>query len=215
MKIIITESQYNLILEGKEDNFKRVKLPYDYSDLEKFVGRETMWEHYNRHYKGYTTKLNEAFSHRKNPPKDIVGIIKNIGRYDKFTRDNAGGYYNHSLFWNYLSPKPTKPSPELSKKINEDFGSMSKFKKKFDEESAKVFGSGWCWLVFKSDKLKVITTPNQDNPLMDNLGKPLLGLDVWEHAYYLNYMADRKKYIKNFWKVVNWDTVSKEFNLVV
>jgi Fe-Mn family superoxide dismutase len=204
-----------IIIEEEQTMFKRVRLPYDYSDLKEFVGPDTMWEHYNRHYKGYTDKLNEAFSHRKNPPTDILAIIKNIDKYNSFVRDNAGGYYNHSLFWNYLTPEVTKPSLELSKKIEKDFGTLSKLKKAFTEESIKVFGSGWCWLVYKDGKLKIVSTSNQDNPLMSDLGKPLLGLDVWEHAYYLNYMSNRKKYIKNFWKVVNWDTVSKEFNLVV
>ena len=107
------------------------------------------------------------------------------------------------------------PSRELSKelktKINKDFGSLDNFKRQFDEEAAKVFGSGWCWLVLKNRRLKIVTTPNQDNPLMDNMGEPLLGLDVWEHAYYLNYMSDRKKYINNFWKIVNWNKVSEKY----
>ena len=211
MKVRVSKNQFNLLLEAKKAFFKRVSLPYKYDDLKDFVGYETMWEHYNKHYKGYTTKLNEALSKRKRAPKKIETLIKNIKNYDKFTRDNAGGYYNHSLFWTYLSPKETKPSKKLLEKINSQFGSMSNFKRQFDEEAQKVFGSGWCWLIKKNNTLKIISTPNQDNPLMDDKGFPLLGLDVWEHAYYLNYMADRKKYIRNFWKVVNWDTVSETY----
>jgi len=176
------------------------------------VGYETMWEHYNKHYKGYTTKLNESLSKRKNPSKDIEKIIRGIKNYDTFTRNNAGGYYNHSLFFkDYITPDKTDLSKDLKTKINKDFGSLDNFKRQFDEEAGKVFGSGWCWLVLKNGRLNIVSTPNQDNPLMDNLGEPLLGLDVWEHAYYLNYMADRKKYITNFWKVVNWENVSKKY----
>ena len=157
IKNILRES---LLTEGKKSFFRRVSLPYDYNSVKDFVGYETMWEHYNKHYKGYTTKLNDALSKRK---------------------------------------------------INKDFGSLDNFKRQFDEEAAKVFGSGWCWLVLKNGRLKIVSTPNQDNPLMDNMGEPLLGLDVWEHAYYLNYMSDRKKYINNFWKIVNWDKVSEKY----
>ena len=175
-----------------------------------------MWEHYNKHYKGYTTKLNEALSKRKNPSKDIEKIIRGIKNYDTFTRNNAGGYYNHSLFFrDYITPDKTELSDELKKKINKDFGSLDNFKRQFDEEAAKVFGSGWCWLVLKNGRLKIVSTPNQDNPLMDNMGEPLLGLDVWEHAYYLNYMSDRKKYINNFWKIVNWDKVSEKYEELI
>ena len=144
-----------------------------------------------------------------NSVKDFVGYETMWKNYDTFTRNNAGGYYNHSLFFkDYITPNKTDLSKELRQKINKDFGSLDNFKRQFDEESGKVFGSGWCWLVLKNGRLKIVTTPNQDNPLMEGLGEPLLGLDVWEHAYYLNYMSDRKKYIKNFWKVVNWNNVS-------
>lgn len=207
LKITINEQK-------KSSYFRRVPLPYDYDSLKKFVGEETMWEHYNKHYMSYTKKLNEALSKLKTSDNDIESIIRNINKYNQNVRNNAGGYFNHSLFWNYLSPKKTKPSEELENKIIKDFGSMDKFKKLFTEESLKVFGSGWCWLVMKNGKLKVVTTPNQDNPLMEKMGDPILGLDVWEHAYYLNYKSDRKDYINNFWKVVNWDDCSQTFNFL-
>jgi Fe-Mn family superoxide dismutase len=177
-KLIRKILRESFIVEANKSFFRRVKLPYDYKSMKDFVGYETMWEHYNKHYKGYTTKLNDALSKRKNPTTNIEKIIRGIKNYDTFTRNNAGGYYNQ---------------------------------RQFDDESGKVFGSGWCWLVLKNGRLKIVTTPNQDNPLMDNLGEPLLGLDVWEHAYYLNYMSDRKKYINNFWKVVNWEKVSNKY----
>tara|TARA_R110002012_G_scaffold39088_1_gene108396 strand:- start:1039 stop:2346 length:1308 start_codon:yes stop_codon:yes gene_type:complete len=202
----------SVLTEGKKSFFRRVSLPYDYDAVKDFVGYETMWEHYNKHYKGYTTKLNDALSKRKNPPTDIEKIIRGIKNYNTFTRNNAGGYYNHSLFFrDYITPDKKDLSKELKTKINKDFGSLDNFKRQFDEEAEKVFGSGWCWLVLKNGRLKIVSTPNQDNPLMDNLGEPLLGLDVWEHAYYLNYMADRKKYINNFWKICNWEKVSNKF----
>jgi len=213
IKNILRES---FLTEAKKTFFRRVSLPYDYNSVKDFVGYETMWEHYNKHYKGYTTKLNEALSKRKNPSKDIEKIIRGIKNYDTFTRNNAGGYYNHSLFFrDYITPDKTELSDKLKKKINKDFGSLDNFKRQFDEEAAKVFGSGWCWLVLKNSRLKIVSTPNQDNPLMDNMGEPLLGLDVWEHAYYLNYMSDRKKYINNFWKIVNWDKVSEKYEELI
>ena len=147
-KLIKNILRDSLLTEAKKTFFRRVTLPYDYKSMKDFVGYETMWEHYNKHYKGYTTKLNEALSKRKNPSKDIKKIIKGIKNYDTFTRNNAGGYYNHSLFFkDYITPDKTKLSDELKKKINKDFGSLDNFKRQFDEDSGKVFGSGWCWLV--------------------------------------------------------------------
>ena len=160
IKNILRES---FLTEAKKTFFRRVSLPYDYNSVKDFVGYETMWEHYNKHYKGYTTKLNEALSKRKNPSKDIEKIIRGIKNYDTFTRNNAGGYYNHSLFFrDYITPDKTELSDELKKKINKDFGSLDNFKRQFDEEAAKVFGSGWCWLVLKNGRLKIVSTPNQD-----------------------------------------------------
>ena len=140
-------------------------------------------------------------------------IVRTIERFNKVIRDNAGGAYNHSLFWKMLSPKPMSPRGFILKKIKQNFGSFSQFKKKFEDQAKSRFGSGWVWLILtKRGTLKIMTTPNQDNPLMDVVkqgGHPLLGLDLWEHAYYLKYRNKRDEYIKNFWKVVNWDFVEE------
>ena len=193
------------------------KLPYSYSALKQFIDPETMDFHYNKHYKGYVEKLNQALSKKKHGDWDLEKIIKNISRYDKSVRNNAGGAFNHALFWNMLTPNPVRLKGELQKKIFGEFKTFSNFKKKFENVAKDRFGSGWVWLVLtKNNKLKIMSTSNQDNPLMNVVedgGFPLLGLDLWEHAYYLKYRNKRDEYISNFWKVVNWDFVSKLYEM--
>jgi len=186
------------------------KLPYAYSALKRFIDPETMNVHYNKHYKGYVDKLNGLLAKRKGSD-DLEKIIKSISKYPKAVRDNAGGAFNHALFWNMLSPTPKKVGRELERKIRKDFGTFIKFKQEFEKIAKERFGSGWVWLVLTNkDTLKIMSTPNQDNPLMNVIeggGYPLLGLDLWEHAYYLKYRNKRDEYIKNFWTVVNWEFV--------
>ena len=202
-----TRNSQNTISETK---IPVEKLPYSYSALKSFIDPETMSIHYNKHYKGYVDKLNNALS-EKEDDLSLEQIVKTIERFNKNVRDNAGGAYNHSLFWKMLSPKQMSPKGFILKKIKQQFGTYAEFKKKFEAQAKSRFGSGWVWLVLtKRGSLKIMTTPNQDNPIMDVVkqgGYPLLGLDLWEHAYYLKYRNKRDEYIKNFWKVVNWDYV--------
>lgn len=193
------------------------KLPYSYSALERFIDKETMNVHYNKHYKGYVKKLNDALSKRKGADLELEQIIKGISRYNKTIRDNAGGAFNHALFWKMLSPTEQRATGEVYDQIVKDFESFSNFKKIFTTEAIKNFGSGWVWLIItNSGRLKVMSTPNQDNPLMNiikNGGFPILGLDLWEHAYYLKYKNKRDEYVRNFWSVINWDFVNKLYEL--
>ena len=186
------------------------KLPYAYDSLKKFIDPETMDVHYNKHYKGYVDKLNTALEN-KDAPDDLEKIVKSIKQYNKTIRNNAGGAYNHQLFWKMLTPKKMTPRGVIMKTIIKNFGSFVSFKKKFEAIAKERFGSGWVWLVLTDNgKLKIMSTPNQDNPIMNVVeggGYPLLGLDLWEHAYYLRYRNKRDEYIKNFWNVVNWDFV--------
>lgn len=193
------------------------KLPYSYSALRQFIDAKTMNIHYNKHYITYVDKLNDALSKRGSNENDLKKIIKNISKYNKTIRNNAGGAFNHALFWNMLSPTPKKLTGELYDKIIKEFGSVREFKSKFEEVAKARFGSGWVWLIITdNNRLKIISTGNQDNPLMDVItdgGFPILGLDLWEHAYYLKYQNKRDEYISNFWKVVNWDFVSKLYEM--
>jgi Fe-Mn family superoxide dismutase len=204
--ILLGES---LITEAKKIGID--KLPYGYDSLTRFIDVKTMNVHYNNHYKGYVKKLNDALSKKNYGNVELEDIIKSITRYPKVIRNNGGGAYNHSLFWKMLSPEKQTIKGEILTKINKEFGSYKEFKKKFEEESIGRFGSGWAWLVLtKNNRLKIMTTPNQDNPQMNDIdgGYPLLGLDLWEHAYYLKYQSKRDEYIKRFWDVVNWEFVN-------
>jgi Fe-Mn family superoxide dismutase len=211
----VNKEKEQLLTEMKKIGIE--KLPYSYSALKPFIDPETMDFHYNKHYKGYVDKLNDALSKKKNGDVELEQIIKNISRYDKSIRNNAGGAFNHALFWNMLTPNPKKLEGELYKKIVKQFGSFTAFKKKFEAVAKDRFGSGWVWLVLTAkNTLKIMSTPNQDNPLMNVIeggGFPLLGLDLWEHAYYLKYRNKRDEYIVNFWKVVNWDFVTKMYEM--
>lgn len=191
-------------------------LPYKASALEKAIDAKTMTIHHGKHHQAYVDNLNkEVAADKKLAGKSLDDIIKNISKYSKATRNNAGGHWNHSLFWETMSPTPSEPSAELMQYINDSFGTFEEFKKKFEEAGTKQFGSGWVWLVVTSEiTLEIITTPNQDNPLMDVVeigGTPILGNDVWEHAYYLRYQNKRADYLKEWWKVVNWTKVSELF----
>jgi Fe-Mn family superoxide dismutase len=216
-KVENDENQKLFLTEMKKIGIE--KLPYAYSALKQFIDAETMNYHYNKHYKGYVDKLNNALSKKKYGDLELEDIIKSISRFDKTIRNNAGGAFNHALFWKMLTPNKQEPSEIILDKIKKDFGSYLKFKIKFEEIAKERFGSGWVWLVLtKSNKLKVVSTPNQDNPLMNVVedgGYPLLGLDLWEHAYYLKYRNKRDEYIKNFWKCVNWDFVQKLYEMKV
>lgn len=218
----------NTLMEDKKNDNKKFflsemkkigieKLPYSYASLKTFIDPETMDVHYNKHYRGYVEKLNLALQKRKLGDLELEDVIRTISRYSKSVRDNAGGAFNHALFWKMLSPKPIKISNKLSDLIDKNFGSFKDFKKEFETKAKERFGSGWVWLVLtKNNTLKIMTTPNQDNPLMnivENGGYPILGLDLWEHAYYLKYKNRRDVYIKNFWKVVNWSFVEQLYNL--
>jgi len=212
-QIVLTEKENlrnDLILEMKKIGIE--KLPYSYSALNKFVDSKTMNIHYNKHYKGYVKKLNDALSNKNKKYVDLEDIIKSINKYDIKIRNNAGGAFNHALFWKMLSPKKQQPKGEVFDKITKQYGNIKKMKDEFNQIATDRFGSGWVWLVLtKSNKLKIMSTPNQDNPLMDVVeggGYPLLGLDLWEHAYYLKYQNKRDEYIKNFWNYVNWEFVN-------
>jgi len=215
--IILTEKyeiEKNLIVEMKKIGIE--KLPYSYSSLSRFIDSKTMDVHYNKHYKGYVDKLNKELKN-KNGNLDLEEIIKSISKFNDKVRNNAGGAFNHAMFWKMLSPKKQKPSGNILKQINKDFGNIRKMKDEFNQAAKDRFGSGWAWLFLNKDgKLKITSTPNQDNPLMDIVksgGYPILGLDVWEHAYYLKYQNKRDEYIKKFWDVVNWNFVEELYNM--
>jgi Fe-Mn family superoxide dismutase len=211
----VTREKELLITEMKKIGIE--KLPYSYSALKVFIDPETMEVHYSKHYKSYVDKLNDALSKKKYGDLELEQIIKTISRFDKTIRNNAGGAFNHAMFWSMLSPEPKKLKGDLYKKIVKEFGSFVLFKKKFEEIAKERFGSGWVWLVLTGrNTLKIMSTANQDNPLMNIIeggGFPLLGLDLWEHAYYLKYKNKRDEYISNFWKVVNWDFVTKLYEM--
>lgn len=195
-------------------SFELPKLPYAYDALEPHIDAKTMEIHHTKHHNGYTTKLNDAIEGTDAAGKSIEDILRNIDKYSGAVRNNGGGFYNHSLFWEVMSPNGGgEPGGDLAEAIKRDFGSFNEFKTQFSNAAATRFGSGWAWLCKHDDgKLEVCSTPNQDNPLMPGVGcsgHPILGLDVWEHAYYLNYQNRRPDYIEAFWNVVNWDKVNE------
>lgn len=191
-------------------------LPYPKNSLEPHIDAKTMEIHHEKHHGTYVTKLNEAIQGTEAARMSLEDILKNVSKFSAAVRNNAGGHYNHSLFWNLLSPNGGgNPAGSLGAAINSAFGSFNEFKNKFAEAAMARFGSGWAWLIkTPSGKLEIISTPNQDNPLMDiaeTKGLPMLGLDVWEHAYYLNYQNRRADYITAWWNVVNWKEAEKRF----
>ncbi|KPM33067.1 Superoxide dismutase [Croceitalea dokdonensis DOKDO 023] len=196
--------------------FELPKLPYAYDALEPHIDARTMEIHHTKHHNGYTTKLNAAIEGTALEGKDIVDILSNLDMSNGAVRNNGGGFYNHALFWEVMSADGGgNPTGELAEAINASFGSFDAFKEKFSAAAGSRFGSGWAWLcVHKGGKLEVCSTPNQDNPIMPGVGcegAPILGLDVWEHAYYLNYQNRRPDYVGAFFNVINWDKVSKHF----
>lgn len=190
-------------------------LPYAFNALEPHIDARTMEIHHGKHHNAYVTNLNNAIAGTDAEKLSIEDICKNISKYPAAVRNNGGGHYNHSLFWTILGTGSSAPSGALAEAINAAFGSFDEFKTKFAAAATTRFGSGWAWLIKDSSgKLAITSTPNQDNPLMDvaeTKGTPILGLDVWEHAYYLNYQNRRPDYITAFWSVVNWDEVAKRF----
>jgi Fe-Mn family superoxide dismutase len=191
-------------------------LPYAFNALEPHIDARTMEIHHGKHHNTYVTNLNNATAGTDGEKQTIEEICKNISKYPVAVRNNGGGHYNHSLFWTILGPNAGgKPSGPLADAINAAFTSFDEFKTKFAAAATGRFGSGWAWLIKDgSGKLQITSTPNQDNPLMDVAeakGTPVLGLDVWEHAYYLNYQNRRPDYINAFWNVVNWNEVAKRF----
>lgn len=199
----------------KGTEFMFPELPYAYDALEPYIDKMTMEIHYDRHHRGYYTKFMDEVKGTALADKSFAEIFASVSKESAGIRNNGGGFYNHNLFWENLSPDGGEPSEKLMAAINEKFGSFEKFKETFGTAAATRFGSGWAWLVVNSDgKLEVGSTPNQDNPLMDLSpvkGSPILALDVWEHAYYLKYQNKRPDYIGAFWNVVNWDIVNKRF----
>ncbi|MFP4091408.1 MAG: superoxide dismutase [Cyclobacteriaceae bacterium] len=196
--------------------FQLPDLPYSNDALEPHIDAMTMEIHHDKHHGGYVTKLNNAIEGTPQADMSLEDLMKNVGSLSTAVRNNGGGHYNHSLFWTILSPDGGgNPSGELASAIDAAFGTFDKFKEEFDNAAATRFGSGWAWLIVDSSgNLKVTSTANQDNPMMDiaeQKGTPILGLDVWEHAYYLKYQNKRPEYISNFWNVVNWDEVAKRY----
>lgn len=197
--------------------FELPELPYAYDALEPTFDKETMNIHHTKHHNTYVTGLNGALEdHSDLQSKSVEELVSNIDEIPESirtaVRNHGGGHANHSLFWKVLSPNGGgNPSGELADKINEKFGSLDTFKEEFQAAAAARFGSGWAWLVVNNGELEITSTPNQDSPLME--GKtPILGLDVWEHAYYLNYQNRRPDYAKAFWDIVNWEEVAKNYN---
>ncbi len=200
--------------------FDQQPLSYAYAALEPYIDTLTMDIHYNKHAAAYSKNVKEAaVAESVDTTKPLEDVLGKISKYSVKMRNNAGGHYNHELFWKLLSADTkTQPSAKLAASIVASFGSLDEFKKQFTTAATTRFGSGWAWLIYNSDKkLSIISTPNQDNPLMDIAevkGFPLIGLDVWEHAYYLKYQNRRADYITNFWKILNWNMVNDRFNSI-
>lgn len=192
-------------------------LPYAYDALEPAIDKETMTFHHDKHHQAYVDKLNEAIDGDASlQGKSLEELFANISKAPKAVRNNGGGHWNHSLFWELLAPQDQtgEPSAELAAAIDRDLGGMDKFKEAFNAAGAGQFGSGWAWLIVQDGRLKVTSTPNQDNPLMDvadDRGAVVLAADVWEHAYYLKYQNRRPDYLKAFWTVVNWNKANELF----
>jgi Fe-Mn family superoxide dismutase len=196
-------------------SFKLPQLPYAFDALEPHVDARTMEIHHGKHHAGYTNNLNAAIADTENEGKSIEDILKNLDMNNAALRNNGGGFYNHSLFWSVMSPNGGGlPTGELADAINEAFGDFDTFKSAFSKAAATRFGSGWAWLCSTNGKLDVCSSANQDNPLMPSIGcggLPILGIDVWEHAYYLNYQNRRPDYVSAFFNVVNWEEVSARY----
>jgi Fe-Mn family superoxide dismutase len=193
-------------------------LAYEFSALEPHIDAKTMEIHYSKHHQAYIDKLNAALENTEFANKSLEEIIKNLEALPdsirQAVRNNGGGHYNHSLFWELMTPDSSKKqaSKALIEAIDKKFGSMEKFINEFDNAAMTRFGSGWAWLIKKDDStLAIVSTPNQDNPIMDQQGKILLGVDVWEHAYYLNYQNRRADYLSAWWNVINWEKASELF----
>lgn len=191
------------------------ELPYSYDALEPYIDKMTVEIHYDRHHRGYYKKYLAAIEGTEQESMPLSKVFAKVSKLPAGIRNNGGGYYNHTLYWNNMSPDKTEPSDKLKKAVDDAFGSWDKFREAFINEAGTHFGSGWAWLVMDANKkLFVGSTPNQDNPLMDVSelrGTPLLTIDVWEHAYYLKYQNKRPDYIEAFWNVINWDEVNKRF----
>jgi Fe-Mn family superoxide dismutase len=198
--------------------FTLPNLPYDFNALEPHIDARTMEIHHGKHHAAYTNNLNAAIAGTPLEGKSIEEILKNLDMSNAAVRNNGGGYYNHNLFWEIMSPKGGgKPAGDLASAIDKSFGSFDSFKEAFSKAAATRFGSGWAWLCKHPDgSLKICSTPNQDNPLMPDTGcggRPILGIDVWEHAYYLNYQNRRPDYIAAFYNVINWPEVARRFRM--
>jgi Fe-Mn family superoxide dismutase len=189
-------------------------LPYDYAALEPHIDAQTMQLHHDKHHQAYVDKVNDALAGTEWDGKPIEEVIRNLGQIpeDKrgVVRNNGGGHLNHSLFWESMSPQGGAPDGELASAIDSAFGSFDAFKEQFEAAGVGRFGSGWAWLVLDGGQLKVTSTPNQDNPVTDGQ-TPLVGNDVWEHAYYLKYQNRRPEYLKAWWNVVNWAKVAERY----
>lgn len=196
--------------------FELEALPYPADALEPSIDKETMIIHHDRHHQAYVDNLNKAIAGTDAENLSLEEILKNVSKYPAAVRNNAGGVWNHDLFWKVLGPNAgSEPTGDLANDINAAFGSFAELKKKLQEAGAGRFGSGWSWLIVGQDgKLAVTSTPNQDNPLMDVAevkGTPIFGIDVWEHAYYLKYQNKRPAYLEEIFNVVNWDDVAKRY----
>jgi Fe-Mn family superoxide dismutase len=199
----------------KMAKFELPPLPYAYDALEPYIDKTTMEIHHDKHHAAYVANFNKALEGTDAEGKSFEEIFKNVSKYSAAVKNNGGGVFNHSFFWTVMKKNggglPTGP---VSDAINASFGSFADFKTKFSTAATTRFGSGWAWLIVNKGKLEIISTPNQDNPLMDTAetkGTPVLILDVWEHAYYLKYQNRRPEYVENFWNVINWDEVNKRF----
>ena len=196
-------------------SFLLPELGFEYADLEPHIDARTMEIHHSKHHNGYTNNLNNALENVALTERPIEEILRNLDMNNAALRNNAGGYYNHCLFWEILNPKDKKDlDGDLESAINSSFDSFENFKEGFSKAAATRFGSGWAWLCVKDGKLEICSSANQDNPIMPSIGcggKPIMGIDVWEHAYYLNYQNRRVDYITAFFDVVNWRVVSEKF----
>ena len=194
--------------------FTLPQLPYAHEALEPHIDSETMQIHHGKHHQAYVDNLNKAIAGTEHEKKSLEELIANAGKISPAVRNNGGGHWNHSLFWEILGEGGGAPSGKLPEANNQAFGSLDGLKEKMNAAGATRFGSGWAWLIVKDGKLEVTSTPNQDNPLMDVAevkGTPILGIDVWEHAYYLKYQNKRPDYLKAVWNVINWKKVEERF----